>query len=46
MRGRRRKKEEIKENMRDSLDSGGSVISHFEGGFPKVLREWIPGFGA
>ena len=31
--------------MRDSLDLGGSALSHFEGGFPKVLREWIPGFG-
>ena len=30
--------------MRDSLDLGGSALSHFEGGFPKVLREWIPGF--
>ena len=30
---------------RDSRDLGGSVLSHFEGGFPKVLREWIPGFG-
>ena len=29
---------------RDSPDSGGSALSHFEGGFPKVLREWIPGF--
>ena len=39
-------KEKEKKNMRrDSLDPGGSAISHFEGGFPKVLREWIPGFG-
>ena len=29
---------------RDSPDLGGSALSHFEGGFPKVLREWIPGF--
>ena len=29
---------------RDSLDLGGSALSHFERGFPKVLREWIPGF--
>ena len=32
--------------MRDSPDQGGSALSHFKGGFPKVLREWIPGFGA
>ena len=31
--------------MRDSPDLGGSALSHFEGGFPKVLREWIPSFG-
>ena len=31
--------------MRDSLDLGGSALSHFEGGFPKVLREWILRFG-
>ena len=30
---------------RDSPYPGGSALSHFEGGFPKVLREWIPGFG-
>ena len=30
---------------RDSPDLGGSALFHFEGGFPKVLREWIPGFG-
>ena len=29
---------------RDSPDLGGSALSHFERGFPKVLREWIPGF--
>ena len=29
---------------RDSPDPGGSGLSHFEGRFPKVLREWIPGF--
>ena len=34
-----------KKKRRDSLDPGGSALSHFEGGFPKVLREWIPGFG-
>ena len=42
--GRRRKNEE-KKKRRDSLDPSGSALSHFEGGFPKVLREWIPGFG-
>ena len=31
--------------MRDSLDPGRSALSHFEGGFHKVLREWIPSFG-
>ena len=31
--------------MRDSLDLGGSALTHFKGGFPKVLRDWIPGFG-
>ena len=30
---------------RDSPDPGVSALSHFEGGFPKVLRKWIPGFG-
>ena len=38
--GQRRKKKRI----RDSLDLGRSGLSHFQG-FPKVLREWIPGFG-
>ena len=34
-----------KEKMRgDSPDPGGSGLSHFKGGFPKVLRKWIPGF--
>ena len=42
---RGKKKEEEKKMRRDSPDSGGSALSHFEGGFPKVLREWIPGFG-
>ena len=42
--GRRRKKIKIK-MRRDSPDPGESAPSHFEGGFPKVLREWIPGFG-
>ena len=31
--------------MRDSPNPGRSALSHFEGGFTKVLREWIPGFG-
>ena len=31
--------------MRDSPDPGRSALSHFEGAFPKVLREWILGFG-
>ena len=31
--------------MRDSPDMGGSTLSHFEGGFPTVLRKWIPGLG-
>ena len=31
--------------MRECPDPGGSALSHFEEGFPKVLREWIPGFG-
>ena len=31
--------------MRDCPDPGRSGLSHFEGGFPKSLREWIPGFG-
>ena len=30
---------------RDSPYPGRSGLSHFKGGFPKVLREWIPGFG-
>ena len=34
-----------KKRTRDSPNPGGSALSHFEGGFPKVLREWIPGFG-
>ena len=34
-----------KKRRRDSPDLGGSALSHFEGGFPKVLREWMPGFG-
>ena len=34
-----------KKRRRDSPDPGGSGLSHFEGGFPKVLRKWIPGFG-
>ena len=39
------KKKRKKKRMRDSPNSGGSALSHFEGEFPKVLREWIPGFG-
>ena len=39
------KKNRKKKRMRDFPDPGGSAFSHFEGGFPKVLREWIPGFG-
>ena len=42
--GRGEKKKE-KKKMSDSPDPSGSALSHFEGGFPKVLREWIPGFG-
>ena len=30
---------------RDSPDPDGSALSPSEGGIPKVLREWIPGFG-
>ena len=41
----RRRKLRNKKMMRGSLDPGGSALSHFEGGFPKVLREWIPCFG-
>ena len=41
----RKKKEEKKKKRKDSPDPGGSLLFHFEGGFPKVLREWIPGFG-
>ena len=46
-RGERRGKGEEKKKKwrRDSPDLGGSALSHFEEGFPKVLREWIPGFG-
>ena len=33
-----------KKRMRDSPDPGESGLSHFEEGFPKVLRKWIPGF--
>ena len=41
--GRRRKKKR-KKKRRDSPYPGGSDFSHFKGGFPKVLREWVPGF--
>ena len=34
-----------KKRMRDSPNPNGSALSHFEGGFPIVLREWVPGFG-
>ena len=37
-RKRRRRKREEKKMRRDSQDPGGSALSHFEGGFPKVLR--------
>ena len=37
-------KKRKKKRRRDSLHPGGCALSHFEGGFPKVLREWIPGF--
>ena len=39
------KKMRKKKRMRDSLDPGKSGLSHFEEGFPKILRKWIPGFG-
>ena len=39
------KKKRKKKRTRDSPDPGGSALSHFEGRFPKVLRECIPGFG-
>ena len=39
------KKKRKKKRRRDSPNPGGSALSHFEGGFPKVLREWILGFG-
>ena len=42
-RGERRKKKR-KKKRRDSPYLGRSAFSHFKGGFPKVLREWIPGF--
>ena len=51
-RGERRGKKEgrgekmrKKKRMRDSPDLGGSSLSHFQEGFPKVLKEWIPSFG-
>ena len=43
--GEKKGREETKKERRDSPNSGGSALSHFEGGFSKVLREWIPGFG-
>ena len=49
--GRKERKEKEREEekrkkkkMRDSPDLGRSALSHFQGGFPKVLREWIPVF--
>ena len=51
-RGERRGKKEgggekmrKKKRTRDSPNPGRSGLSHFKEGFPKVLREWIPGFG-
>ena len=38
-------KKRKKKRMRDSPDPDRSALSHFEGGFPKFLREWILGFG-
>ena len=47
MRGKRLERDEEKkiEKKKDSPDPSRSALSHFEGGFPKFLREWIPGFG-
>ena len=44
-RGGGEKGEKKNKRRRDSLDLGGSGLSHFGRGFPKVLREWILGFG-
>ena len=46
-RGKKIKRKKMRRNkrMRDSPDPGKSGLSHFEEGFPKVLRKWIPGFG-
>ena len=48
MRGKKGKgggeKKRKNKRMMDSPDPGGSSLSHFEGGFPKFLRQWIPGF--
>ena len=41
---RKEEKKMRKKKRKDSPDPGGSGLSHFEGGFSKVLREWIPGF--
>ena len=41
--GRGEKKEE-KEKEEGFSKSGWSGLSHFKGGFPKVLSEGIPGF--
>ena len=46
--GKKKRKEEKKKEKKKRKDSpypGGSSLSHFEGGFPTVLREWIPNFG-
>ena len=37
--GEEKKKKKKKKMRRFSPDLGGSALSHFEGGFPKVLRE-------
>ena len=41
----KRRKRRKNKRRRFSLDPSRSGLSHFEGGFPKVLRDWIPGFG-
>ena len=49
-RGEEKKREEEKKRGKRKIGGilpirVGSSLSHFEGGFPKVLREWILGFG-
>ena len=39
MRGKKKEEKQRGKKMRDYLDPGGSSLSHFEGGFPKGLRE-------